>query len=119
MKTPKNDKYESRGRQIGNRIKSNENGRGRPKGDQPKAGTPTQDGASAGSKMKKVNLWITNDQDDFLNRLKDVTGLDKSEHHRRAMDLYRDYIETLKQSPKQRRGLDSQFEFLKGKEVSE
>lgn len=65
------------------------------------------------SKMLKVNLWITEEQDQFLNDLKKKTGLDKSEHHRRAMDLYRDYLQSLKQSSEQRRSTDSQFQFLR------
>lgn len=73
-------------------------------------------GASAvqtkGKKLK-VNLWITEEQDSFLDELKEVTGLDKSEHHRRAIDLYRDYLQSLKRSPEQRRSTDSQFQFLR------
>lgn len=59
------------------------------------------------SRKVKVNLWITREQDAFLTEMKEKTGLDKSEHHRRAIDLYREYMESLKKSPMKRRSTDA------------
>jgi hypothetical protein len=56
--------------------------------------------------MKKVSLWITGDQDKFLNTLKRITGIDKSEHHRRAMDLYQQHIQSLEETSQRRRKTD-------------
>lgn len=103
MKTPNSDDKFPVGRGKSIRADNSPKGSGQTKHEQK-------------PKMVKVNLWVTTEQDQFLNNLKSETGLDKSEHHRRAIDLYRDYLQSLKKSPEQRRSTDSQFHFLNGKD---
>lgn len=56
--------------------------------------------------MVKVSLYITEDQDHFLEQLKRETGLDKSEHHRRAMELYEKHLLSQRETTFRRRKTD-------------